>query len=685
MPQGELLEQIKAERQRRAGGGLENGSSVTIMDIARERERRRNIPEPTLTDQAIGVAKDVGGQVLEKAIQAGEAIDAVTGAPTRAAVQALQQAENPLTAFASQFAEDPAQAPTGKELAQAADVPESSLSDLFPSAFTEDKNEAKEFLKFEKGGVADITASGFAGLGLDVILDPTTLFGGAALKGVKKGTELARKAGKVKKIVDTGKPTLLTSIKKGAAVTKKDISGLLERTINPRQSKEFERLLDIADKHKIKASELPEAVEFGKTSFPSTFERFKAEGPLGEETLKKFGTAFAKVDEALESQMSTIGGVAPTGSAQSAGDLLRAGYDEAFDKLNKNADITYGNIHNIEPGITLTDDAINKVGSKLNGVNKWAIGRIKRGIQGEGLGEAKQIQSVVRAIKNTNGSVKQTVEVMQDIGRLAFKQRSVNDLTPRNVKKLKELYFSLSEGVLETVGEKLGPELAGSLKENNKLFSEFFKDKKFIEIIGNERKASEDVFKSLVSSGDTKQIAVLKKLLSPEKLQQIKGEYLASLVTRLKDGGINFTSFSKKLMAKEGPLGLFTKDEIKNLTDIIDLQASLGEVVLSRSGTGASNRFKEFLLKPLDAISSSATGEALSESVKAKARNFPARQLEKKVKDTTRAIKKAKNQTERERALELFKKGVTKKTVTKGAKGARLLSSQTERERALDR
>jgi hypothetical protein len=677
MPETNLLDKIQKEKLNRANQSIDGGPQIGIMDIAQERERRRNLTPPTIVDEAIGAAKHVGGQALEKVIQAGEAVDSVTGAPTRAAVGALQQAENPITAFSEQFAEDPSLAPTGKELAQEAGATEASLSGLFPNLFTEDKNEAKDWLKFEKGGGADITASGFAGLGLDVILDPTTLFGGAAVKVAKKGTQAARKLNKIKNVVDTGKPSILTSIKKGVKVTGEDIKKVVDKATNPRQSKEYERLLEIADKHKITAKELPEAVEFGKASFPSRFERFKAEGSLGEETLKKFENAFGKIDNALEEQIGRISGVPPSGNSIAAGELLKDGYDEAFDKLMKHNDITYGNIHKIDPGITLSDNAVDAISSKVKGIDKWATGQIRRGIQGEGLGEAKQMKTVLNALNNTNGSIKQTVEVMKNIGEIAFKKRKINDVVPRNVKKLRELYFTLSESVVKTVDDKLGKELATSLTDNNKLMSKFFNDRKYIELIGSD-KAPETIFKQLVMNGDSKQIASLKKVLSPEKLQQIKGEYLASLATRLKDGSINISSFSKNLMKKEGPLSLFTKDEIKELVDIVDLHASMGEVVLSRSGTGGSNRFKDFLLAPLETVRQSATGESISETFKARARNFPERQAAK-------ASKKVAGQTKRKKALEALKSDRVKKSVGRTAKGARLMSSQgeTKRERAL--
>lgn len=139
----------------------------------------------------------VGEGALDAAVKAGRFIDTYTGAPVRSAISAAQHTENPLSAFADQFGKDPSLAPTGKEIAQYAGVPDTSLSEVFPSLYTDDPEKAKEWLKFKKGGAADISASGAAGLGIDFAGDVTTLIPPAkaaklAAKGVRAGSKAVK-------------------------------------------------------------------------------------------------------------------------------------------------------------------------------------------------------------------------------------------------------------------------------------------------------------------------------------------------------------------------------------------------------------------------------------------------------------------------------------------------------------
>lgn len=177
---------------------------------------------------------------IEKVAEAGRFIDRYSGAPARAAIGAAQDGENPLSAAARQFGADPELAPTGQELARRAGVPDTSLSDVIPSRFTDSDVEAKEWLKFKRGGAADVSASGAAGLGIDIAADPTNLIPGVA---ISKGTELAgqglRAAGRAASKVSA--PTLkqagdvakAVTVHAGSTLTglpKKNIAKYIERT-----------------------------------------------------------------------------------------------------------------------------------------------------------------------------------------------------------------------------------------------------------------------------------------------------------------------------------------------------------------------------------------------------------------------------------------------------------------------
>lgn len=181
-----------------------------------------------------------GDAALEGVATAGRFVDKFTGAPTRAAISAAQEGENPVSAFGKQFGEDPSSAPTGKDIARRAGVPDTSLSDVLPGAFTDDPVEAEKWYKFKKGGSADISASGAAGLGLDIVADPINLVPGAALAKGAKGAGRIAKTGAAKTadvLAKTGEKVAnvasKTTTKVGSALTgipEKNIATYIKKT-----------------------------------------------------------------------------------------------------------------------------------------------------------------------------------------------------------------------------------------------------------------------------------------------------------------------------------------------------------------------------------------------------------------------------------------------------------------------
>lgn len=172
-------------------------------------------PEPMIQENAMTSALTTINPVLgaisyfsndknkEKALKAAQAIDSVTGAPTRAAIGRLQDGgslSDAGQAFSNQFAEPPEFAPTGKQIAQKAGIGETTLKDVFPNLTDEQIgnalssiNPAFKLAQFAKP--TEITASGAAGLGVDVAADWTNLLPvvGQIKKGVE-ATELGSKA-----------------------------------------------------------------------------------------------------------------------------------------------------------------------------------------------------------------------------------------------------------------------------------------------------------------------------------------------------------------------------------------------------------------------------------------------------------------------------------------------------------
>lgn len=569
--------------------------------------------------------KEFGLGALDTAIKVGNVIDSYTGAPTRAFLG--QHLENlkpgaeykaPIEASINQFGEDPNLAPTGKQIAREFGVSDTSLSELFPNLYTTDDEKAKEWLTFKKGGFADISASGAAGLALDLGLDPTLIVGGL-MKGAGKGANVA------KKVASTGDETLdaLKAVKKGNVVSDsleslsentKAMQGLISQMTNPHQRPGYKRLLEIAKKNQMAPENLPYAVEFGPDSLASRMQRYRAEGPLGQPILEKISDAYRMVDDAAKKQIVNISRQSPRGR-EYAGNLIREAYDGAVDKLYKNVDITYSNIDRLQPGLLVDDKAFNKLNKKLDSFDKWASGKVSRAIPGEPLEEARHLKNVIEAVKKQDGSVKQLVEVMQDIGETAFKSQNYLEKTPKDIKRLRELYYDMSDAVVESVKSGLGDEMAQSLVENNKLFKNFFDDSSFVKAIGNKNVDAQKLFNNIVKNGDLNQIESIKKLFDTETLQKLKGEYLNSLLKYNNDETINFTALKNALNGDSPALKLFHPDEVKDIKDLIYLRSQLGKGPLSTSGTGATNQMMRFLSNPVTATAEVVGGDTLMKGI----------------------------------------------------------------------
>jgi hypothetical protein len=140
-------------------------------------------------NSVFGMLKDVGSAALTNYVSpALKAVDSVTGAPVRAAVQAYHNAPSggliqtpvgPLPtnglveaakAYGHQFGANPDQAPTPKDLAAGLGIPTTPASQYAPGLFTDDQS--KEPYKFKKGGLLDVSPAGVAGLPIGVATDP---------------------------------------------------------------------------------------------------------------------------------------------------------------------------------------------------------------------------------------------------------------------------------------------------------------------------------------------------------------------------------------------------------------------------------------------------------------------------------------------------------------------------------
>lgn len=145
----------------------------------------------------------VGSSVLNGISKASDFVDKYSGAPVREGIGALQSGKGLLGAVRSgmdQFGADPHSAPSGKEIAQKAGIPDTALSSVIPGAYSKEGIDPVKLamslatrgrvspgqLKPQAGGLLDPTASGAAGLGISMASDPTSYIPGKAIGGLAK-------------------------------------------------------------------------------------------------------------------------------------------------------------------------------------------------------------------------------------------------------------------------------------------------------------------------------------------------------------------------------------------------------------------------------------------------------------------------------------------------------------------
>lgn len=600
---------------------------------------------------------------LETLGAAGNAIDSYTGAPVRQFVGTLADGEGLGQALSNTFnqvGEDPLNAPTGKEIVMKMGVSDET-SRPYRSArdgFTTKANEGNL-----------LSEADLLGFGADMLLDVTNLLpfvgvaGQAAKKGVKGATALKGSAN-ASKIDDAARFTKVAGSTGEAAVeSTKNAAKQLKKLFSPDIAPDFNELSEIAAKHNIPKGLINEAIEFGEDSVISRHARSIAEGPLGGDKLAKHNQLVAAVSDAAENTISKLGGGSHIADPVEAGALIRQSFDEGIDRFFDGMAETYQNAVKMGAGfdtpLTLDKKSKTILNTKMNDLEQWAIKRIgdtkefdqvlaTPGIKkGEAIkamngqldvlsstnkaitktqkAQAREVLEAVKMVKksmaDSGGDLNQVYSAMRDLGEIAFKTSNSMAELPSDTRKFQEMYFSLQKGMTESIRTGLGDEFADALIENNKKMSDLFTKRGVLaNVLGNKNISDEKVFQSLIVNGDTKKIKALFDIISPESAQQLKASFLDQNLVRDADGVINFISSRKKLnkLKDSGKLkAIFSVDELKDLDDVLRLGDRAGIGVMSTSGTGASNSFRNIKETLVNRIG----GDTLIEGLKNKARS----------------------------------------------------------------
>lgn len=546
--------------------------------------------------EAIPVTPQEEPGILEKYVApVGRFVDRYTGAPARAGLMSLVQGHEPISAAYRQFGEDPELAPTGKDIATRLGAPETSahLGDLVGSInpavgmILSDKN--KEFLN--KPTVADV-----AGFGVDIAADPTNIIPGAKMvKGglglIGKGIQTGAKGASIASDIATG-----TKIASKGVETAGNIAETAAHTVkgllSPQRAMTYAKDLETAKKFGIPAEALGSSIEFGPGSSITRLERALREGPTGEKLIESWKTGKDTIDKALDTQVKRIGGTGLVDEIN-AGRTIREGFDRAQQKMFDSMDLMYGNVHKYAPGLYINKDDLAKLSSKLNGIKKQSIGLAKRAIDATDKEQSAQMLRAIEGIEASKGNFKQTVEQMQRIGRKAFSDKPTIGQIPIDRKKMQELYHTISDAVLNTVRKDINPEFADEIVKNNKTMSDFFSHRSNIKSALESGKADESLFRNLIGNGDSKKIESLKALLDPNDFRELKNAFVSNLI-KSNENGISFKA-TKNAIDKNRVLikSMLDPKEISDLEELVNLGSRYGEAMLSSSGTGASNSFRD--------------------------------------------------------------------------------------------
>jgi hypothetical protein len=577
----------------------------------------------------------VGQGALKGVAAAGQFIDRFTGAPTRAALGQIVTG-SPLDApgaFITQFGSDPNLAPTGKEIVQAAGLPEFDLIDD-PAKEIDRQLEAQGFT-VSKSANAGLTSTGAAGLAVDILADwsnyiPVT----ALIKGTGKAAkETAKVTAKTTlALVDTATGTKIASRSADDAMRALDsVIQSTKKTFKPSVADDFAEYAAIAEKNGIDPKILPETVEFGPQSSITKKAQVVAEGPAGELVQERFRKAQFEIENALDRKVTELGGGLRASDAQ-AGQAILDSYNGAIKKFFDQDFVTNNKIIQENPGLVLTKDSTTAIEAKLKGMSNYAAGRMKRGLKDQRV-QAAALQDAIETVKRSfkkDGKIsyKNANEALSNIGEEAFKKFKGDDPMGAIYRdQLKDLYFTMRESMNSSVAGKVSKTTATELANSNLIISDFLKDKGVVQKIIKGDIAPEKIAKALVENPNTQQLEAIKKIFEmsgdTEALKQFKGFVADKVIKKNASGSPLYRTTMNNLGKKRDVMAsLFTPKEITELGEVLKLGDRTGDFILNTSKTNTAARFspKEFLSNMLASGTDQVTLERLKDIARGKAK-----------------------------------------------------------------
>lgn len=573
------------------------------------------------------------GELGNDALEILDTVDSYTGAPMREGLKTLGESKSLLeagSAFVDQFGEDTSTAATGKEVARAAGVRDfKTLGGAYAAGNTPEEIQAslQEMPIDEQIAPANVPLEEMVGVGVEIGADPLMFIpvgkvlklGGKGVGAVAKGSgRVVLNSSKTAQAVGTGIDVTNKAVRRAA----KSIGDNLKNMFNPIQSADFPRLKKVLEKNDILPANLdhiPEALEFGERSSISTASKVLRQDPLGEGRTKIFNEFLLSVDGAIDTKLGTMA-TEVGDDAFRGGEQLMKGYNDGVQELFDGAEVTYQNFNAIAPDHMLSEKSLTQLGNKLERIESKAARLVKQGV-GEQRSKAKALLADIKAIRQGDGSYQGLVDTMQDVGKSAFKKKDLVERVPVDKRNLQEIYYTMRD-IVQTEIAGVDPNLAVKLKESNLKFNKFFSENEGISKILGKTKDPQHVFNKLINLGNTTDIRALKATMPSEAFDQVRATYLNTLIAREATyGNISYAKTITNMERKKriiSEMFIDAPEVLGEFQELLEVGKRTGDIILNKSGTDVSRRFRDFMGSIINSTISDATLEASKISARGK-------------------------------------------------------------------
>jgi len=583
--------------------------------------------------QMSGVGRAAVDTTLTGVEKVGQAMDYLTGAPTRAGLYEMvkpgdegvfRRGLNSAKAFASQYLKSPSTAPTEKDIGASLGLSTDESIKLPIPTYT------------SKGGLRleDMAASpaGLLGGALSMASDPTNLIGlGAAprvgMAATKSGVKtVAKGVSEVAKAAESipSMRSVLKALPEGTvsklSQADKTVAGLVDTPLlRSKVAPDFPELAAIAREADIPVDKLPAAVEFGPKSVVTMLEKANMDSPLGEAMRESHAAIVGKTRDAVEGLTENIGGGLKF-DTQEAGQVIRDGYRKRIASEMADQENSYAKVAGRMGDAPITDAGQKEIRSVVNKWREKVYAENLENVRDPATGLVIQQPSAKgRAIlDNVDGAAQaQNLNEIHKQIKIVGKQAFDNPLTfgaPIDQRAMRELYGDLRQAFTDTV-ESVDPKQAASLKEHNARMTKVLGNREMFEkIIENVDKDPEQVFKFV--TGNTNRVDALREVLTPGEFQAVKSAVVGQMLKPTASGDWTFGRLAQEINRNRKTLNaMLTPEELSRLENLQKLGNRMGADTLNPSGTAKELQYIELAKSPIKSILANQTMQRIGKGL----------------------------------------------------------------------